>query len=238
MAESPHAAKHVGKGDDATFDTVAWSGARSCPGNRVRFSATREQLGGLAPATHAVVNVLDAAGKAIILVETVGVGQDEVEIVRLAHTTLVLMVPGLGDEVQAIKAGIFGIGDVFVVNKADREEADRTAAELQMMLGLAAATGWKPPVLKTVAAEGAGIAELVQAIAAHRVYLEESGLKAKKGRERSRAAVLDLLRERLTRAALQKAHGNDSPEAVLDRIARRDLDPYTAVEEILRKVGS
>ncbi|MBI3002942.1 MAG: methylmalonyl Co-A mutase-associated GTPase MeaB, partial [candidate division NC10 bacterium] len=120
----------------------------------IRSMATRGQLGGLAPATHAVVDVLDAAGKAVILIETVGVGQDEVEIVRLAHTTLVIMVPGLGDEVQAIKAGILEIGDLFVVNKADREGADRTAAELQMMLGLAAATGWKPPVLKTVAPEG------------------------------------------------------------------------------------
>lgn len=203
----------------------------------IRSMATRGQLGGLAPATHAVVDVLDAAGKAIILIETVGVGQDEVEIVKLAHTTLVIMVPGLGDEVQAIKAGILEIGDLFVVNKADREGADRTAAELQMMLGLAGATGWKPPVLKTVAPEGIGIPELVQAIRAHQAYLEESGLKAKKGRERSRAAVLDLLRDRLTRRALERAHGNGSLEAVLDRIARRDLDPYTAVEEILRKVG-
>lgn len=203
----------------------------------IRSMATRGQLGGLAPATHAVVDVLDAAGKAVVLIETVGVGQDEVEIVRLAHTTLVIMVPGLGDEVQAIKAGILEIGDLFVVNKADREGADRTAAELQMMLGLAAATGWKSPVLKTVAPEGVGIPELVQAIAAHRAYLEESGLKAVKGRERSRAAVLDMLRDRLTRSALERAHGNGSLEAVLDRIARRDLDPYTAVDEILRKVG-
>jgi len=203
----------------------------------IRSMATRGQLGGLAPATHAVVDVLDAAGKGIVLIETVGVGQDEVEIVRLAHTTVVIMVPGLGDEVQAIKAGILEIGDLFVVNKADREGADRTATELQMMLGLSGATGWKPPILKTVASEGTGIPELVQAIGEHRAYFEQSGLKAKKGRERSRAALLDLLRERLTRAALQKAHGNGSLEAVLDRIARRDLDPYTAVEEILKKVG-
>lgn len=203
----------------------------------IRSMATRGQLGGLAPATHAVVDVLDAAGKAIVLIETVGVGQDEVEIVRLAHTTLVIMVPGLGDEVQAIKAGILEIGDLFVVNKADREGADRTAAELHMMLGLAAATGWKAPVLKTVAPEGTGIPELVQAIGEHRAYLAQSGLMVKKGRERSRATVLDLLRDRLIRAALQKAHGNGSLEGILDRIARRDLDPYTAVEEILKKVG-
>lgn len=203
----------------------------------IRSMATRGQLGGLAPATHAVVDVLDASGKAIVLIETVGVGQDEVEIVRLAHTTVVIMVPGMGDEVQAIKAGILEIGDLFVVNKADREGADRTATELQMMLELGGATGWSPPILKTVAPEGVGIPELVQAIGEHRAYLEKSGLKVQKGRERSRAAVLDLLRDRLTRAALQKAHGNGSLEAVLDRIARRDLDPYTAVEEILKRLG-
>jgi LAO/AO transport system kinase len=203
----------------------------------IRSMATRGQLGGLAPATHAVVDVLDAAGKAIILIETVGVGQDEVEIVRLAHTTLGIMVPGMGDEVQAIKAGILEIGDLFVVNKADREGADRTVTELHMMLGLAATTGWRAPVLKTVASDGTGIPELVRAIEAHRTYLEQSGLKAQKRRERSRAAVLDLLRDRLTRAALQKARGNGSLDALLDRIARRDMDPYTAVDEIIRNVG-
>ena len=204
----------------------------------IRSMATRGHLGGLARATNDIVDVMDATGKEVILIETVGVGQDEVEVVGTAHTCVVVSVPGLGDEVQVIKAGILEIGDIFVVNKADREGADRTATELEMMLHMAPDTGgWLPKVYKTVATKGDGIAELVDAIFEHKAFLDERDLRKKKGRERSERAFLTLLQETLTARTIERFKRNGSMKELIERIADRELDPYTAVEEVLESIG-
>ena len=204
----------------------------------IRSMATRGHLGGLARATNDIVDVMDAAGKEVILIETVGVGQDEVEVVGTAHTCVVVSVPGLGDEVQAIKAGILEIGDIFVVNKADREGADRTATELEMMLHMAPDTGgWLPKVYKTVATKGEGIAGLVDAIFEHKAFLDERDLRKQKRRERSERAFLTLLQETLTARTIERFKRNGSMKELIERIADRELDPYTAVEEVLESIG-
>ncbi len=204
----------------------------------IRSMATRGHLGGLARATNDVVDVMDAAGKDVILIETVGVGQDEVEVVGTAHTCVVVSVPGLGDEIQAIKAGVLEIGDVFVVNKVDREGANRTVTELEMMLHMAPDTGgWLPKVYKTVATKGEGVAELLDAIFEHKAFLDERGLREKKGRERSERAFLALLQETLTARTVERIQRNGSMKELITRIADRELDPYTAVEEVLGKIG-
>ena len=204
----------------------------------IRSMATRGHLGGLARATNDVVDVMDAAGKDVILIETVGVGQDEVEVVGTAHTCVVVSVPGLGDEIQAIKAGVLEIGDVFVVNKADREGANRTVTELEMMLHMAPDTGgWLPKVYKTVATKGEGVAELLDAIFEHKAFMDERGLREKKGRERSERAFLALLQETLTTRTVERIKRNGSMKELITRIADRELDPYTAVEEVLGKIG-
>ncbi len=204
----------------------------------IRSMATRGHLGGLARATNDVVDVMDAAGKEVVLIETVGVGQDEVEVVGTAHTCVVVSVPGLGDEVQAIKAGVLEIGDVFVVNKTDREGANRTATELEMMLHMAPDTGgWLPKVYKTIATKGEGIAELLDAILEHKAFMDQHDLRKKKGRERSERAFLALLQETLTARTLERFKRNGSMKELIARIADRELDPYTAVEEVLGKIG-
>ena len=208
------------------------------PGVFIRSMATRGHLGGLARATNDVANVLDAAGKELIFIETVGVGQDEVEIVKTAHTTVVVTVPGLGDDVQAIKAGILEIADIFVINKADREGADKAAAELQAMMGLASGRrAWTPPILKTVATQGQGIAELAQEILAHQASLDREGGREARHRERSRAVFFELLQERVTRRLVERATANGTLDITIERIVRREVDPYSAVDELLAKAG-
>jgi LAO/AO transport system kinase len=204
----------------------------------IRSMATRGQLGGLAKATNDVVMVLDAAGKEVIFIETVGVGQDEVEVVKTAHTTLVVTVPGLGDDIQAIKAGILEIADIFVVNKADREGADKAVTELQAMMSLGPhRSDWIPPILKTVAVQGLGIAELAEGILAHQAHLDQGGLREMRQRERTRALFLELLREQASHRLLQRATANGTLEETIERIARRAVDPYSAVEELLEQAG-
>jgi LAO/AO transport system kinase len=208
------------------------------PGVFVRSMATRGHLGGLAKATNDVVNVLDAAGKEVIFIETVGVGQDEVEVVKTAHTSIVVTIPGLGDDIQAMKAGILEIADIFVVNKADREGANKTVAELQATMALGPGRAeWNPPILKTVAIQGEGIAEVAQGILAHQAHLDHAGHRQVRQRERSRALFLELLQERVTRRLLEQAAANGILEQTIDRIAHRDLDPYSAVDELLKKAG-
>src|SRR5215831_16261388 len=163
------------------------------PGVFIRSMATRGALGGLARATSDAVDVLDAAGFDPVIIETVGVGQDEVDIVRAADTTAVVLVPGLGDDIQAIKAGILEIADVFVVNKAEREGADRAVAELAMMLDLAGHPDWRPPIVKTSATTGAGVPETVAALEAHGAHLAASGEGGRRRAARARARLLALL---------------------------------------------
>ena len=204
----------------------------------IRSMATRGHLGGLARATNDVVDVLDAAGKQIIFIETVGVGQDEVEVVKAAHTIVVVMVPGLGDSVQTIKAGIMEIGDVFVVNKADREGSDRTVQDIQMALMMGPPGGsWQPKVCCTVATRGDGVPDLVEAIESHRQFAQAGEARARKARERTEHVFTELLRDRLGRRALERAGANGFLERLLEQVARRETDPYTAVESVLGKLG-
>lgn len=207
------------------------------PGIFIRSMATRGSLGGLARATGSVVQILDAAGFDVVLVETVGVGQAEVDIARTAHSTIVIEAPGLGDDVQALKAGLLEIADVLVVNKADRPGAARTAQALEVTLGLgqnnsAGADSWRPPILKTVALDGTGVEELLEAIAAHRDYLQESGLWSAKERERARTDLLRMLEWELL-GRLTRRVGEPALERWVDRIASREIDVYAAVQAIL-----
>src|SRR3990172_8361544 len=204
----------------------------------IRSMATRGHLGGLARATNDVVDVLDAAGKDYILIETVGVGQDEGEGVRAAHTSVVVAAPGMGDEIQAIKAGVMEIGDLFVVNKADRESADKTVMEIEMMLHLGKATeGWQPKVLKAVAVRSEGVGELTEAILEHQAFLQKDEGRRQKGKERSHWVFWELLQEQVTGRVVEKVIGNGTLDRLIERIAARETDPYSAVEEVLRKAG-
>jgi LAO/AO transport system kinase len=205
----------------------------------IRSMATRGQLGGLARGTSEAALVLDASGKDLVFIETVGVGQDEVDIVRTADVSIVTIVPGTGDEVQALKAGIMEIADIFVVNKADREGADRTAASIETLLSLQAFEpgAWRPPILKTEATTGKGIAELVDAIDRFRAH----SAPAQAGRRRARAEwrVRELLAERFQQHVDRNVLESGELARILDRIAARETDPYTVVDNVLgRALGS
>ena len=207
------------------------------PGVFIRSMATRGSLGGLARATSDAVKVLDAAGFDIVLIETVGAGQSEVDIARTAHTVLVVEAPGFGDDVQAIKAGILEIADILVVNKADQPGAEHTARTLRAMLDLGQARrSWQPPILKTVATEGQGVADVVEAVTRHRAYLETSGELARQERERVTAELHHLLREALVVRWLRQIP-DGQVDAAIERILAREVDPHTAVEELIASVG-
>ncbi len=199
----------------------------------IRSMASRGQAGGLARATRRVVGTLDALGVAVVFVETVGVGQEDVDVARVADTVCLVTVPGLGDDIQAIKAGVLEIADVVVVNKADRPGADETARDLAQMLTLVPTKdAWKPPIVRTVAASGDGIADLVRAIARHRAWAEESGELEARRRAAARAEVEAVLRDELVRR-LRSQVGHDRLEDAVARVASRALDPYSAAQELL-----
>ena len=205
------------------------------PGVYIRSMATRGHLGGLATATADVVTVLDAAGKNPILVETVGVGQDEIEIVKLADISIVLLVPGMGDDVQALKAGIMEIGDIFVINKCDRPGVEKMERAVLAMLSLAhRVDGWEPPVLKTVATEGRGIEELVATIERCFSFLQTSSGRVEKKRQAAKQRLITLLEERLVKTAIQQVFPDGELNRVVDQIANRQQDPYSIVDEIIR----
>ena len=206
----------------------------------IRSLATRGALGGLSRSTSDVALVMDALGMDIVIIETVGVGQDEVDIVREAHTTCVVMVPGLGDDIQAIKAGILEIGDIFVVNKADREGADRTARELSTMLEMRRIIegSWSPQVLKTEAQRGTGIDELTDEIMAHRNFFLSSGTIGNFLRERNQRHFMSILRDTLFQRALSFMAKNDYLDRVVAGMGDHTIDPYSAVEEIVSKMMS
>jgi len=203
----------------------------------IRSMATRGQLGGLAAATGHALIVLSAAGKDVLLVETVGVGQDEVDIVNTADVSLVVLVPGLGDEVQALKAGIMEIADVFVVNKADRDGVDRLVAEIQAMLSLTTQPGRQPEIVKTVASEDRGIDELLRAVEAFRSQAGSSGLFARNRRAHLRRLFEETLRERLMQRVREGALTAEQVERILDRLESRATDPFTAAGEVLESLG-
>jgi LAO/AO transport system kinase len=207
------------------------------PGVFIRSMATRGHLGGLAAATGDVLIVLAASGKDVVLLETVGVGQDEVEIVGTADVSVVVLVPGLGDEVQALKAGIMEIADVFVVNKADREGALRVVSEIESMLSLAAAHGHVPAIVQTVASEDRGVSDLLLAIDAFRREAESSGLLARKRRAHLRQQFEDTLRARLTDHVLVRVLGREEVDRTVEALVAGTSDPFTAVEAVLRRMG-
>ena len=217
-------------------DRIRMQAHATDPGVFIRSMATRGHLGGLAASTGHVIALLAAAGKDIVLVETVGVGQDEVEVVGAADVSVVVLVPGLGDEVQALKAGIMEIADVFVVNKADREGVDRVVAEIESMLSLTSPGSHRPAIVKTVAPEDRGVDELLKEIEAFRASAAESGLLARKRREHLRKQFEDAVGARLQRAAWAHVPAEER-ERTLDRLARRETDPFRAAEDLLRKLG-
>jgi LAO/AO transport system kinase len=206
------------------------------PGVFIRSMATRGALGGLARATNDAVDVLDAAGFQVVLVETVGVGQDEVDVVRAADTVAVVLVPGLGDDIQAIKAGILEIADVFVVNKAERDGADRAVSELAMMLDLSAHGEWRPPIVKTTATTGAGVPEAVAALEAHGAHLRESGEEGRRRALRARARLLALLEARFRAAVETTAPEPDGLEEATRAVVTRREDPYSAATRLFERV--
>jgi LAO/AO transport system kinase len=206
------------------------------PGVFIRSMATRGALGGLARATSDAVDVLDVAGFDVVLIETVGVGQDEVDIVKAAETIAVVLVPGLGDDIQAIKAGILEIGDVFIVNKADREGADRLAAELSMMLDLSSAHGWRPPIVRTVAPRGEGVEEALAALQSHGEYLASGGEALERRRRRARARLEALLDERFRRRVREHAPEAEGLDEAALRVASGRDDPYSAAERLFSAV--
>lgn len=208
----------------------------SDPGIYIRSMATRGSLGGLARTTADVATVLDASGRDLILIETVGVGQDEIDIVRLADITVVMLVPGMGDDVQTIKAGIMEISDIFVINKSDREGAERVEREIRAMQSLATRSdNWTPPIVKTVASEGVGVKELASAIADYEAFLRQENLLLKHNIHNWQERLVEMLREAmLDKARAQLGDGQVARYAA--EIAERKRDPYTLVEEIVRQV--
>ncbi|GGW86516.1 methylmalonyl Co-A mutase-associated GTPase MeaB [Streptomyces noursei] len=216
-------------------DRVRMSEHASDPGVYIRSMATRGHLGGLAWAAPQAIRVLDAAGCDVILVETVGVGQSEVEIASQADTSVVLLAPGMGDGIQAAKAGILEIGDVYVVNKADRDGADATARELNHMLGLGesrAPGDWRPPIVKTVAARAEGIDEVVEALEKHRAWMEERGVLARRRLARA-AREVETIAVTALRSRIGDLSGDRHLDALAERIVAGDTDPYRAADELV-----
>ncbi|MFE9403658.1 methylmalonyl Co-A mutase-associated GTPase MeaB [Streptomyces sp. NPDC006530] len=216
-------------------DRVRMSDHASDPGVYIRSMATRGHLGGLAWAAPQAIRVLDAAGCEVILVETVGVGQSEVEIASQADTSVVLLAPGMGDGIQAAKAGILEIGDLYVVNKADRDGADATARELNHMLGLGESRGpgdWRPPIVKTVAARGEGIDEVLEALEKHHAWMAEHGVLAERRRARA-AREVETIAVTALRERIGSLHGDRRLDALAQRIVDGELDPYAAADELV-----
>jgi LAO/AO transport system kinase len=210
----------------------------SDPGIYIRSMATRGSLGGLARTTADVALVLDAAGKDVVLIETVGVGQDEIDIVRVADVTVVILVPGMGDDVQTIKAGIMEIADIFVVNKVDREGAERVEREIRALQSLATRKdNWTPPIVKAVATEGKGIKELVDAIDAYNSHLKSQGLFSQRRIQHWEARLVEMLRDSMLQK-VQAAVADGELSRLAAEIAEHKRDPYSTIEEIVSRVSS
>ncbi len=205
----------------------------------IRSMATRGSFGGLAQSTRSMIDVLDAMGKEYILVETVGAGQDEIDIGRSAHTTLIVLVPGLGDDIQALKAGILEVGDIFVINKADREGAERTVSDIRSMIEMDEKRyrdGWKPPVLTAQAAYGKGIREILDEVERHRTYLTSSKERQSRRRyEKTRNDLTGMIKNRIVREVLDDIIDSGEFEEALQLIIKGEIDPYTACDTIVLK---
>lgn len=209
------------------------------PGVFIRSLATRGHFGGLSRSTHGVIDVMDAMGKDIILVETVGVGQDEVDIVTAAHTTIIALIPGMGDDIQAIKAGILEVADIFVINKADREGLEKTVNDLNAMLDMNIRGkenhGWRPPIVPTVALDGRGVQELMSEIDRHRAFLFGQGAKRLKAHLRAKALreLKDMVVETVAGRIIRDLEESGGVETILDDLVEKRTDPFTLCDKIV-----
>jgi LAO/AO transport system kinase len=220
-------------------DRIRMKSRSTDEGTFIRSMATRGNLGGIARATVDAMLVLDAAGFDTILVETVGVGQDEVDVVKAAAVTLVLLVPGMGDDVQTMKAGIMEVGDVFVVNKSDLPAADRVEAEVGALLSISnREDGWEPRIVKTIASEGKGIAECAAAIDDYMRYVQSHSLKRPRDIRIHEERVLDIARHAILKEILSQPGASGALRSLAARVADREIDPYEAAEELLRSRGA
>lgn len=204
----------------------------------IRSMGARGHLGGISEATASAVKALDIMGADYIFIETVGVGQSEVDIVKNCDTTVMVMVPGLGDDIQAIKAGVMEIGDVFAVNKSDRDGAKRTAREIDMMLDFNKEVLWRPPVKMVVATESKGIDELIEAIFAHRTHMSEDNRFLERRMRNAKFEIVDLIKERIEKQFLDQSHKEKQLESFATQIAQRELDPFTAVDAVFDMIGN
>ena len=203
----------------------------------IRSMATRNNPGGLAKATEDAVRILDASGKEVVIIETAGAGQSEVGIMKIAHTILVVLVPELGDDIQVIKAGLMEIGDIFVVNKADHGNADKTVSDIRAMLDMIPQTHkWNPPVLKTIAITGDGTTELLNVITQHKGYLEAEDLDAQR-RQRIENELIEAIRQRVAESILRDLKRKGKFDDLVNKILAKELDPYSAAEKVVRGSG-
>ena len=203
----------------------------------IRSMGTRGMLGGLASAVYDVVEILDASGKDVIMVETVGVGQAEVDVIKIADTTLVVVVPGLGDSIQTLKAGIMEIADIYVVNKADRPGVEQTVAEVESLVDISCSNkDRKTPVLTTISKENKGISKLIDEINKHIIFLKKTKKFEDKRRLRYEAELIEIIRKRLMNLIFDERKFEDTIKRLLDQISRKEVDPYSATEEILSKI--
>ncbi len=219
-------------------DRIRMQNLTSDPEVFIRSMATRGALGGLAAATDDVVTVMDAAGKDVILVETVGAGQDEVDIANTAHTTVVISIPGAGDDMQVIKAGILEIADILVVNKADLPTAESVFKQLHIFMSLDRNEGWQVPILKTIASKDQGTAELLEEIDKHRAYLADSGRLEEIRRQRARRQLLAVAQSLLLGRVVARAEDDGRLDELIEAIAAHELDPHTAAERLIAGGGS
>ena len=203
----------------------------------IRSMGTRGSLGGLSHKTADAVKAMDAFGKDIIIVETVGVGQSEVDIVKAADTTMVVLIPGMGDDIQAIKAGILEIGDLFTINKSDLPGADKLVREINMMLDLdSLMTDWRPPIQKVIANQGEGISELLGNVQKHRDYITEKGILAERRRKRAKDEMLDILNSDINRYVKGKIVDTGRLDRYVEQFQKHEADPYTVVGDIMREM--
>lgn len=206
----------------------------------IRSLATRGHFGGLTQSTRSAIDVLDAMGKDVIIVETVGVGQDEVDVVKSAHTTVIVVIPGMGDDIQAIKAGILEVGDIFVINKAEREGTDKTLSDLRLMIDMDQKKyndgRWKPSIIKTEAVFDRGITDLLDEIENHRKYLKESaeGLFFRRKKEKVREELADMVKQRLIDVVLEKIIDTGDFDTAVDSVVSGEIDPYSACDNLLQ----
>lgn len=217
-------------------DRIRMNDLSTDPGVFIRSMGTRGHLGGLSKATQGAIKILDIYGADYIFIETVGVGQSEVDIVKTADTVIMVMVPGLGDDIQAIKAGIMEIGDIFAVNKSDLDGADKTALEINMMLDFNKQEGWRPPVLKVSAGKNREIDSLLNKILEHKKYMEDNGKLEKRRKRNAGLEIINLVNEELMSLIMNISKEGDMLDNISEKVLRKELDPYTAKDNMIKLI--